>query len=76
MQSGGLVEQCPELGSPTSETQSWQPAGAPRPCQPQASEEKGEKERKKERKEGRMKERKKERKKKENKIWLLKFKNY
>ena len=26
-----LVVQCPELGSPTSETQAWHPAGAPDP---------------------------------------------
>ena len=29
-----LVDQCPELSSPTSEAQAWHPAGAPRPCQP------------------------------------------
>ena len=32
--SGGLVVQCPEPGSPTSEAQARQLAGAPRPCQP------------------------------------------
>ena len=29
-----LVDQCPELGSPTSEAQAWHLARAPRPCQP------------------------------------------
>ena len=29
-----LVDQCPELSSPTSEAQAWHSAGAPRPCQP------------------------------------------
>ena len=43
------MDHCPELGSPTSEAQPWHPAGAPRPCQPHGSEEKGgKKERKKE----------------------------
>ena len=28
------MDQCPELGSPTSEARTWHPAGAPRPCQP------------------------------------------
>ena len=32
-----LVDQCPELGSPTSEAQAWHLAGAPRPCQPHSS---------------------------------------
>ena len=34
VQLGGLLDQCPELGSPTSEAQAWHPAGAARPCQP------------------------------------------
>ena len=29
-----LVDQCPELGSPTSKAQAWHPTGAPRPFQP------------------------------------------
>ena len=29
-----LVDQCPELGSPTSDAQAWHVARAPRPCQP------------------------------------------
>ena len=44
-----MVDQCPELGSPTSEAQASHLAGAPRPSQSHGSEEKGEK-RKKERK--------------------------
>ena len=28
------MDQCPELGSPTSEAQAWHPARVPRPCQP------------------------------------------
>ena len=43
-----LVDQCPELSSPTSETQAWRLAGAPRPCQPHGSEEKWEKRKKEE----------------------------
>ena len=43
-----LVDQRPELGSPTSEAQPCHLAGAPRGCHPHGSEEKGEK--KKERK--------------------------
>ena len=27
------MDQCPELGTPTSEAQAWHLAGAPRPCQ-------------------------------------------
>ena len=37
------MDQCPELGSPTSEAQAWHLAGAPRPSQPCGSEEKGRK---------------------------------
>ena len=63
-----LVHHCPELGSPTSEPQALPPAGAPRPCQPHSSEEKGgKKERKKERKEERKEGRK--------KIKVIKIKN-
>ena len=29
-----LVDQCPELGSPSWQSMAWQPAEAPRPCQP------------------------------------------
>ena len=43
------MDECPELGSPSSEAQALHLAGAPRPCQSDGSEEKGEK--KKERKE-------------------------
>ena len=32
------MDQCPELSSPTSESQAWHPARAPRPCQPHGSE--------------------------------------
>ena len=42
-----LVVQCPELGSPTSEAQAWHQAGAPKPCQPHGSGEKGEKKKEK-----------------------------
>ena len=37
------MDQHPEVSSPTSEAQAWHSAGAPRTCQPHASEEKGEK---------------------------------
>ena len=59
------MDQCPELGSPTSEAQASLPGRAPRPCQPHGSEEKGER-RKKEKKE-RKKERKERKKKKARK---------
>ena len=65
--------QSPEVSSPTSEAQAWHPAGAPRPCQPHGSEEKGEKERKRERKKERKKQRKKQRK-EENKV--IKIENF
>ena len=38
-----MVDQCPELGSPTSEAQVWHPARTPRPCQPHGKREKGKK---------------------------------